>query len=746
MNLVAFDTETWVIVPGILAPPLVCGSSAMDSGAELLDKDNTRAVFGAIMASDSLVLVGANVAYDVAVMLQDAAQRGKDWFPRVFSAYDPGSSILHGKCSGRVFDVQIAEALRGIAEGTLGRDPHTDERLGRAGRYSLSSVCRILLGKDDAKENDTWRLSYAKLDGVPFEAWPAEARQYPIDDAQNTLDAAKAQLGLAPKRDVHRWNGATCVQCGEGAATAGMECTHTGKHPNIIDHSRQVYAALCLHLGACWGFHIDQKAVAALKKHVEEDRAAGIARFKAAGIIRENGTEDQTILKRMVVVAYGAKGGCTACTAIGKTADGKCKACDGTGYALPPEVPRTAKDGIGKSRDVLQESGDDLLVAYAEFGEGKKLPSTYIPFLENTDQYGVAHPDAPITLSPNVLLETGRASYNGVIQLLPRKGGVRECIVARPGTVFSSTDYAAGELVTLAQACLDMVGKSELAKALNNGLDAHLALAGTMMRKSYTEMLALKKAGDKQVGYYRQGAKAANFGYPGGMAELTFTLRKRGEADLFTPCESGPETLEGVRGYKGLRSCILLRGKTKCGVTKIVEYKGKPCAPVCAECVLASKELRAAWFKQWPEMPDYFKKVQLNLEIDGSKVTQLRSGRVRGGVDFTSAANGYFQGLLSDAAKNAMCAVTRECYDHTQGSPLLGSRFILFAHDELIVEHPQDRAHEAATRVSEIMCAALRGMCPDMHAAVKAEPALMRRWLKGAEPKYVDGRLVPWDG
>lgn len=745
MKLVAFDTETWVIVPGILAPPLVLGSVAEPTYSMLLSKDEARERFACILDSDE-ILVGANIAYDVAVMAQDAVTQGKDIWTDVFNLYDPDHGILRGECKGRVFDVQVAEALRGIAEGTLGKDPFTNEKLGRSGRYSLDAVTQILTGREDAKLNDKYRLSYAMFDNWPLKDLPEAARQYPVDDVKNTLDDARRQCGFEKKRDTHRWDGATCSRCGDSVSNASEFCWHTAPHPNLNDHSRQVYAALCLHLGACWGFHIDQTAVAALKKRVEAERAAGIQRFKTVGIIRENGTEDQAELKRMVARAYGASGGCTACTATGRDGTKKCPKCDGTGYDLPPQVPLTPKGGIGKSRDVLQESGDDLLVAYAEFGEGKKLPSTYIPFLENVDQDDVPHPEAPITLSPNVLLETGRASYNGVIQLLPRKGGVRECITARPGRVFSSTDYAAGELVTLAQACLDMVGTSELAKALNDGLDAHLALAGTMMRKSYEEMLTRHIAGDKQVGYYRQGAKAANFGYPGGMAELTFTIRKRGEADLFTPCENGPEELDGVRGYKGLRSCILLRGATRCGEKKITNYKGKQCPPVCEACVLANKDARAAWFKQWPEMTPFFRVVQDNLDRDAGVVTQLRSGRIRGGVDFTSAANGYFQGLLSDAAKNAMCAVTRECYDHTCKSPLLGSRFVLFAHDELICEHPADVAHEAATRVGELMVAALRAMCPNMGPAVKADPALMLRWSKNVKSKYVDGRLVAWDG
>lgn len=60
----------------------------------------------------------------------------------------------------------------------------------------------------------------------------------------------------------------------------------------------------------------------------------------------------------------------------------------------------------------------------------------------------------------------------------------------------------------------------------------------------------------------------------------------------------------------------------------------------------------------------------------------------------------------------------------------------MLAHDETIAEHPESVAPEAATRVSELMMEALRFMCPELSKAVKAEPTIMRRLYKGAEPVY----------
>jgi hypothetical protein len=75
---------------------------------------------------------------------------------------------------------------------------------------------------------------------------------------------------------------------------------------------------------------------------------------------------------------------------------------------------------------------------------------------------------------------------------------------------------------------------------------------------------------------------------------------------------------------------------------------------------------------------------------------------------------------------------------------LAGSRVVAFIHDEFLVEAPERTAHEAARAVQFVMEEAGRAWCPDV--PVRAEPALMRAWSKGAEPAYdSEGRLIPWE-
>jgi hypothetical protein len=99
-------------------------------------------------------------------------------------------------------------------------------------------------------------------------------------------------------------------------------------------------------------------------------------------------------------------------------------------------------------------------------------------------------------------------------------------------------------------------------------------------------------------------------------------------------------------------------------------------------------------------MRGYFAYVTNHLETS-AEATQFLSGRVRGGCRFTQMCNTLFQGLAADGAKKALWDITRECYLDT-ASPLFGSRVMIFAHDELILEMPEEKAHEAALRQVEV--------------------------------------------
>jgi DNA polymerase I-like protein with 3'-5' exonuclease and polymerase domains len=114
-----------------------------------------------------------------------------------------------------------------------------------------------------------------------------------------------------------------------------------------------------------------------------------------------------------------------------------------------------------------------------------------------------------------------------------------------------------------------------------------------------------------------------------------------------------------------------------------------------------------------------------------------------------------FQGRAADGIKRAGWYIAQECYtgyskywtreEHgAQRSPLFGSFIVLMLHDELILEVPEARAHEAVNRQSEVMILGMREVVPDVK--VGTEFAVARRWYKKAAAVYgTDGRIRPWE-
>lgn len=858
----SFDWETHLAQIGLQVPPAVVGSAAwLERGptiaGTILEKHSALETLSRALEDPNAIIVGANLAFDLMVFANELAKMGVDAMPQIFRAFS----------EDRIYDVQIAEMLHAIATGHLGKDPRTGGQLknpetGKIGRYSLSICVDLVLGRQDAKANDKWRLRYAELEHIPISQWPAAARDYPVDDARNTLEVALAQTGHLPKTGtLHSWvrneHGPVCLDC--GATRLSAPCIARKKHFNLHDLSNQTWTAFCMAAGAAWGFKIDQSAVDIIERHALRTRERGRAPFQQAGLIRTDGSEDRAVIKRAVAVAYGSKEPCPNCRGTGKipspaakpvrcsTCRGRCKpwkagktlkeptvafceacqntgqipnpnpplincvapdgskTCDGTGLRLAEEVPRSDKDGVGYGTDVLFESGDENLMSFGAYKEDAKTLDVYVPYLRNArveDPINGQWWDVPLTLRPNVLVETGRTSYDGVIQLLPREPGyvdhetgeyvpsIRECFVARDGYVFSSEDFKAGEIVTHAQSCKWLVGFSDLGEALLKGIDPHGALAATVLGMNYAEFDANKK--QRRLKDTRQAAKPISFGKPAGMGDIKIVQTQRRQGPD-TPSPQGPsmikdlETGKMVRGYKGLRFCILMDGVEVCGERKITSWRGERISPTCSHCVECVARISNVWKRQWREADPYFKLVQDILDngmlvtaealerwpwlketfkagtrLDPGTVMQHVSGRLRAGTTFTSCANGFFQAMLADCAKLALRLVTRECYDSTYRvpvqlfhnskvskytggpSPLFGSRVIGFFHDELFIEHREATAHDGATRASEIMRDCLRWYCPDYADAAEAEPTLMRRWYKNAEKVVKDGRLVPW--
>lgn len=647
---VGFDTETFLIRPGLLFPRLVCLSVFADGAAGLHDAADGVDRALSWLADPAVVLVAHNAAFDLGVLIAAAFNRGPD----------VGREMLHGVFnaleSGRVRDTMIREKLIAVAEGRREFDPLAR----KPASFSLDTLVSRYLGVDisaDKKDPTAWRLRYSELADTPVAAWPQAARDYAISDARYALDVFRAQ--------------------GRGHRSCGGHVL-VDECGNVTDEGPQTAAAFALTLMSSWGVRTDPDAVETWSAEIESAVDAGVAVGRAAGFVRPDGSVNTAALRARVEAAYHARG----------------------------EQPGTTDGGkTSTDRDTLAGSGDPALVDYAASGFAKKQAATYLPVA----RVGTA---IPVCGSYDTIRETGRTSmYQPNLQNPPRGGGYRACFVPRPGFLFCSVDYDTAELRALAQMHLWWFGRSTMADALKAGRDLHLDLAADLLGIPYADAVARK--GEKAIKATRQLAKVANFGFPGGL---------------------------------GARAFVSYAGGQGVAINEHHDTDGRPSAA----------RLREAWFAKWPEMTLYFDQIAGLTRFGAATVKQAQSGRVRGDVGFTQAANGFFQGLVADWAKAALWAVSVASYTGRDvlrapedgpppggASPLLGCRPVLFLHDEVIAEVPEDRADICAREMARVMCAAAQPYAPDV--PIKASPALMRRWYKGAEPTYnAHGLLVPW--
>lgn len=654
MNLFSFDCETHLIKPGMAAPKMVClsyaeGRTPTERRTGLLLREEGLALLREKLADPDTHFVAHNAPYDFGV----AAAADPSLLPAIFEAYS--------RC--RVHDTKLRQQILDNARGFLKFEYDEDLQEYKRADYSLARLVHRHLGKNirASKGAGSWRLRYRELDGIPITEWPPEAAEYALSDSVYGYDCFWAQ---------------------EGDSYADL----------LSREATQTQPDWALHLMSCWGVRTDKEDVLKLRAQLEEEYEAEIAKAAEMDLVYLNRegkwSRNMAAIRALVERHY-------------------------TKHNL--EIPLTAGGKSGKrqtktDRETLRMRKFPALKAHpgmlcvSEIVRLNKLLTTYIPALERGT-------DVPINANYNCIIETYRTSCSGgqkfggvpmgaQLQNPPRGDGVRDCFRARSGYVYLFCDFDTLEMRTLAQVCIDFFGYSEIAKALREGQDLHVALAADMLGLEYGEAFERYERGDELIAEARQFCKIGNYGFGGGM---------------------GPEAfIDYARGY---------------GIEVPLER---------------AQALYWGFRQKWAEMQDYFGHCSdvhglIDPEDGVNHVEFVRSGLVRGDVKYTAICNGYFQNLAAMGAKLSLFQFSWECYA-TPSSALYGTRGWLFAHDEIGAETPWDphnieQSHNAAMRLRDIMVDSMKFWVPDV--PISASPALCFRWLKGAKPVYSNGLLVP---
>ena len=389
----------------------------------------------------------------------------------------------------------------------------------------------------------------------------------------------------------------------------------------------------------------------------------------------------------------------------------------------------------------------------------------------------------PVHPRYNVLVRTGRTSCERPnVQNIPREGGLRELFVPAPGHLLLAVDYSFIELRTLAAVCEARYGSSRLAGTIRAGIDPHcytaamllgLTLAGFMSLADVIDEVEAEGVVKRIKGYWfkrhRQGAKAINFGVPGG-------LRARGLVEYARSTFGVEMTLEQAEAFRTRlieeiypELSRYLADDTMAILARSLKAREEDCweafarggsregfIPRGVENLASGRTTKAdgtpyneRWVRDtWqalqdlnrngdPRLVELLESRQAGEELHGllfRRDVVTLTGRVRGGVNFNESRNTPFQSLAADGAKLALWDLLYR-----------GIESVGFIHDEILFQLPDQGGHVDLAVVEGYEASMSRSMEKVTGAVpVACESALGTCWSKRTVRIVRDGRMFAW--
>lgn len=732
---IGWDTETHLISENQIIPPIVCGTfdcaehTQLDSqwrGIEVTAEGNSLTkrhldMFQASYNQEARIIIH-NASFDLTVIMRycmDVLEGSKSGDrSSINDLYFLIWEVLDKSLDNEWENCQNINDFKWVEKPILISDTLIREKLMRLSSrghvdgtsYALSSLVYRYLGIDisdkkvslgeggkildadgvditgTSKAASIWRLRYKELDRVPLNQWPQDAIEYAISDATYARQV---------------W-----VRQEEKRARKG--------YFSMNSESLQVYADTALRISTANGFNVDQAQVAKVQGQIGERLSKIEPILVENGIIKSNGSVNTRVVKGIVSEVW-------------------------EGW-LDRSPLLTNKGDIATNKEVMEiiSQFDHRLDLYAERQLLSKITNSFLPALKGPR----------VWTNFDILKETGRTSSTGSSvrkgrapayvavnsQQIPRRPGIRESFLpphpnkeAPDGYVIASVDYGALELCGVAQSTFNILGWSVHRDRINDGYDLHSFL-GSRLAMLYEPQIVnhqtdhtaayqymIERLADqipdndqsseaedrryirKRAKHFRNLAKPVGLGYPGGLGEKTM--------------------------------CVFARTVYKVDIS-----------------LDESAAFKRIWFELYPEMVEYFKWVnqqidRRNKDEDGYNLYAYATPgfyRFRSGATYCATANGAsMQSLSADGAKRGVCWIQRACCGGLNASNpyriLDQCAHLTFIHDENLVAIPRDSMMtERAIAVKQLMIEAMGIHMPDVK--ISAEPALMGRWIKAAEP------------
>ena len=198
MNILAWDSETALFRPGVMAPEAVCFTWQRPGEAPQIIHAEDPATLPLVrgwLTDPKLLLVGHHVAYDFAVL----CARWAELVPLVFAAYD-ADRVTCTKLRFQLLDIaagQFRGYLHKFEKPVCSEHEDCDAEtcpkatIKKSGRWMPHDYSL------DARATAPPAESWTRTPGVcgtasfctrPLAEWPEGARTYPLEDARATLD------------------------------------------------------------------------------------------------------------------------------------------------------------------------------------------------------------------------------------------------------------------------------------------------------------------------------------------------------------------------------------------------------------------------------------------------------------------------------------------------------------------------------------------------------------------------------
>lgn len=350
---------------------------------------------------------------------------------------------------------------------------------------------------------------------------------------------------------------------------------------------------------------------------------------------------------------------------------------------LHPDVPRTdpsekfPNGQVKTDRLTLEDASDPKLQALAEYDQLKYIRNKDIKIFRD----GAVQ---PVQARFTIVDTTRFATSNPQVHNFGKAKGVRECIAARPGFALVVSDFKMLELVGLAQLCVDVLGRHDMARKIRDGVDMHAEIGADVLGCTYEEIQRLRKAGDAIAEEARDSGKPANFGLNGGMTDLdTYILYARKSYHQML-CEQQP-------------------GESNAAVHERRRIK--------AAAIVEAWKRRAVDQQAWIQHVARTRNAMGRYDMKHPGFRNLW----RRGLSKTEATNNPFQIIGANCSHLALGYVLDAQYvpapDGGPG-PMWGSFVVMTTHDDIVSEVPLSQVAEHAAVQEELMAKAARETFP----------------------------------